>query len=216
MNLKIDWSLYLVTDRQLSLGRSIIDVVESAVAGGVSVVQLREKDISTREFVELGKILLKILKPQNIPLIINDRLDVTLAIGADGLHIGQSDLHYHDARKILGEKFLLGLSVETTEQVQEALHWNLSYIALSPLFSTPTKTDTAPPWGLKGLKEIRPRIHCPLIAIGGIHPHNSKEILEAGADGLAIVSAICSAPSPKEASAQFRKIINETRKKECP
>jgi thiamine-phosphate pyrophosphorylase len=216
MNSPIDWSLYLVTDRQLSLGRSIIDVVESAVAGGVSVVQLREKDISTREFVELGQILLKILKPQNIPLIINDRLDVTLAIGADGLHIGQSDMHYCDARNILGEKFLLGLSVENSEQVQEALHWNLSYMALSPLFSTSTKTDTSPPWGLEGLKEMRPRIHCPLVVIGGIHPHNSKEILAAGADGLAVVSAICSAPSPKEASAKFRKIIHETKKKTCP
>lgn len=212
MTKTIDWSLYLVTDKELCLGRSLIEVIESAVAGGVSVVQLREKNISTRDFVELGKSVLKILRPKKIPLIINDRLDVTLAIGADGLHIGQSDLHYYDARTILGEKFLLGLSVETKEQVQEARNWDLSYMALSPLFATPTKTDTAAPWGLEGLIDIRSSISCPLVVIGGINTSNSKEIIKAGADSLAIVSAICSATSPKDASAQFRKVINEARK----
>ncbi len=209
MNKPIDWSLYLVTDRELCMGRSLVEVVEASVQGGVSVVQLREKDISTREFVELGKILLKILRPKNVPLIINDRLDVTLAIGADGLHIGQSDLHYHDARKLLGEKFLLGLSVENREQVNEAKNWDLSYMALSPLFSTPTKTDTAPPWGLEGLKEIRKEISCPLVVIGGINMKNANEVIDAGADSLAIVSAICSAPSPYEASKEFRSVFNK-------
>lgn len=209
MNKPIDWSLYLVTDRELCMGRSLVEVVEASVQGGVSVVQLREKDISTREFVELGKTLLKILRPKNVPLIINDRLDVTLAIGADGLHIGQSDLHYHDARKLLGEKFLLGLSVENREQVHEAKDWDLSYMALSPLFSTPTKTDTAPPWGLEGLKEIRKEISCPLVVIGGINMKNASEVINAGADSLAIVSAICSAPSPYEASKEFRSVFNK-------
>lgn len=209
MNKNIDWSLYLVTDRELCMGRSLVEVVEASVQGGVSVVQLREKDISTRDFVELGKTLLKILRPKNVPLIINDRLDVTLAIGADGLHIGQSDLHYHDARKLLGEKFLLGLSVENREQVKEAKDWDLSYMALSPLFSTPTKTDTAPPWGLEGLKEIRKEIECPLVVIGGINMKNAREVINAGADSLAIVSAICSAPSPYEASKEFRSVFKE-------
>ena len=172
-------------------------------------MQLREKDISTRDFVELGKTLLKILRPKNVPLIINDRLDVTLAIGADGLHIGQSDLHYHDAKKILGDQFLLGLSVENREQVNEAKNWDLSYMALSPLFSTPTKTDTAPPWGIEGLKEIRKEIDCPLVVIGGINMNNAKEVIHAGADSLAIVSAICSAPSPYEASKKFRSVFSE-------
>lgn len=208
MNKNIDWSLYLVTDRELCLGRSLIDVIEASVQGGVSVVQLREKDISTREFIDLGRSIKKIL-PKNVPLIINDRLDVAMTIGADGLHIGQSDIHYHDAKKILGNNFLLGLSVENKEQVKEARNWDLSYMALSPLFSTPTKTDTAPPWGLDGLKEIRKEIECPLVVIGGINMKNAKEIIEMGADGIAVVSAICSAPSPYDASKKFRSIFQE-------
>jgi len=212
MNTMIDWSLYLVTDKELCLGRPLLDIVESAISGGVSVVQLREKNCTTREFVDIGKSLLKILRPKKIPLIINDRLDILLAIGADGLHIGQQDLHYHDARSLLDKnsekKFLLGLSVENIEQVKEAKNYDLSYMALSPLYSTTTKKDAAPPWGLDGLKMVRQNTNCPLIAIGGINTQNASEIIKAGANGLAIVSALCSSPSPQKAAIEFIKTIN--------
>ncbi len=205
----IDWSLYLVTDPHLTLGRPMIEIVMEAVKGGVSVVQLREKESSTRDFVELARALKKALTPYHVPLIINDRLDVMLASGADGLHIGQSDLSYQDARNLLGPDALLGLSVENEQQVQAAKEWQLSYLALSPLFSTPTKTDTAAPWGLEGLKKIRPEVHCPLVVIGGIHLQNAKEVLAAGADSLAIVSAIMSAPNVAQRAQEFRQIIGE-------
>lgn len=213
MRRQIDWSLYLVTDRELSLGRSLVEVVESAVQGGVSVVQLREKDISSREFVQLGQALLKILKPKNVPLIINDRADIALAIKADGLHIGQGDLHYNDARAILGPDYLIGLSVENETQMEEARSFDVDYLALSPVFPTPTKTDTAPPWGLEGIKRARTLTTLPLVTIGGINLKTASDVLRAGADGLAIVSAICSAPSPAEASREFVRLIQKEKRK---
>jgi thiamine-phosphate pyrophosphorylase len=203
----VDYSLYLVTDRDLSLGRPIEQVVESAVRGGVTVVQLREKNCSTREYIELAKRVLSILKPMNIPLIINDRVDVALAVGADGVHIGQSDMPYKEARRIMGEDAIIGLSVETFEQAIEAETLDADYLGVSAIFSTPTKTDIANEWGLDGLRKLRAQSRHVLIGIGGINPTNAKAVMEAGADGLAVVSAICSTPDPEQVSRQLSTII---------
>lgn len=152
MRKDIDLSLYLVTDRDLSLERTLEEVVTEAVAGGVTIVQLREKGASTGEFVELARRLMGVLKPIGIPLIINDRVDVALAVDADGVHIGQSDMTYADARRLLGPEKIIGLSVESFEDIEAANALDVDYIGISPVYGTPTKKDTAKPFGLEGLQ----------------------------------------------------------------
>ncbi len=202
-----DLKLYLVTDRALSLGRDIAWIVEEAVKGGVTMVQLREKDCSTRDFIELATGLKEKLRPFNVPLIINDRIDVALASDADGVHIGQSDMPYHMARKILGKNKIIGLSVETMDQVLEANNLDVDYIGISPVFSTPTKTDTFQPFGLDGVAKVMDISKHPAVAIGGINNSNVKDIFNAGANGVAVVSAICSADNPKTATEELVKLI---------
>ena len=196
--------LYLVTDRGLSLGRDIEWIVGEAVAGGVTMVQLREKDIDTREFVALGLRLKDLLAPLGVPLIINDRIDVALAVGADGVHIGQSDMPYELARQILGPEKIIGLSVETLDQVREANLLDVDYIGVSPVYATPTTTDTAPPFGLEGLREAVALSRHPGVAIGGMNADTAPAVLSTGIEGIAVVSAICSAPDPRAAAAALR------------
>lgn len=203
-----DLSLYLVTDRPLSLGRDMEWIVEEAVKGGVTMVQLREKDCSTREFIELAVRVKKALQPHNVPLIINDRLDVALAADADGLHIGQSDMEYGTARKLLGKDKIIGLSVENIEQVHQANELDVDYIGISPVFSTSTKTDTALPFGLTGVEQTMKISRHPAVAIGGINLSNAADIMLAGANGIAVVSAICSAESPMEAAKLLKEKID--------
>jgi thiamine-phosphate pyrophosphorylase len=209
-----DYSLYLVTDRALSNPRTIEEVVSSAVSGGVTAVQLREKDCSTREYIDLALKLQRILIPLNIPLIINDRIDVALAVNADGVHIGQNDMPFNDVRRLMGQDAVIGLSVETLEQAIEAEKLDADYLGVSPIFKTPTKTDTAAEWGIEGLKALSKRSSHKLIAIGGINKSNAEAVLNAGADGLAVVSAICSEPDPEEAARQLRVIIRKNREAE--
>lgn len=199
--------LYLVTDRELSLGRSLEEVVSESVKGGVTVVQLREKDASTGEFIELARRLMKLLKPLRIPLIINDRVDVALAVDADGVHIGQSDMSYEDARRLLGPDKIIGLSVENFKDIEAANALDVDYIGISPVYGTPTKTDTAEPFGLEGLrKAVQMSVH-PTVAIGGMNASTIGEVMAAGTDGVAVVSAICSAENIRKATSDLREIV---------
>lgn len=199
--------LYLVTDRELSRCRTLEEVVSEAVAGGITIVQLREKDASTGEFVELAMRLKEILKPYNIPLIINDRVDVALAVDADGVHIGQSDMAYRDARRLLGPDKIIGLSVESFSDIEAANALDVDYIGISPVYGTPTKTDTAEPFGLEGLrKAVEMSVH-PAVAIGGMNAATIAEVMAAGADGVAVVSAICSAENIRKATSELRSIV---------
>ena len=200
--------LYLVTDRDLSLGRSLEEVVSEAVAGGVTIVQLREKNASTGEFVELAFRLKEILKQYNVPLIINDRVDVALAVDAEGLHIGQSDMPYEIARKLLGPDKIIGLSVENMDDLLEVNKLDVDYVGISPVYGTPTKTDTAEPFGLEGLRRaVQLSVH-PTVAIGGMNASTIADVMEAGTDGVAVVSAICSAKSPRLAAKELNEIIS--------
>ncbi len=200
-----DLSLYLVTDRPLSLGRNIEWIVEEAVIGGVTMVQLREKDCSTREFIDLAIRLKQILTSYKVPLIINDRVDVVLATDADGLHIGQSDMPYKLARRILGGKKIIGLSVENLDQVNEANTLNVDYIVISPAFNTATKTNTNIPFGLDGIRQVMALTRHPAVAIGGINIENAPLVMLAGANGIAVVSAICSANNPRKAAMELKR-----------
>lgn len=210
MNINSNLELYLVTDEAACLGRDFFWVVEEAVKGGVSMVQLREKSLSTRAFIDRAKRLKSLLQTYNVPLIINDRVDVALAVDADGVHIGQSDMPFQTAHRLLGEGKIIGLSAEKRPDLLEAEHWNLSYVAVSPLFATPTKTDTDKPWGLEGLQWARQQSRHPLVVIGGLHTGNARDAVMNGANGIAVVSAICSAPSPREAAKELKTIAQDS------
>ena len=203
--------VYLVTDRDLCCNRSLLDVVLQAVQSGTAYVQLREKDLSTRDFVEEAIAVKKLLLPFHVPLIINDRIDVALACGADGVHIGQNDMPYETARRLMGDRAMIGLSVETWADVEASQNLDVDYIGVSPVFPTPTKTDTKEAWGLEGLQKIKSFSRHPLVAIGGINAFNARTVVQAGADCLAVVSAVCSADDPAAAVAKLQSIINEER-----
>ena len=204
-------SLYLVTDRSLSLERPLETVVEEAVRGGVTMVQLREKDASTLDFYNLAMRLKSILRPYNVPLIINDRLDIALACDAEGLHIGQSDMPYAVARRLLGKDRIIGLSVESIQDATDANNLDVDYIGISPVFGTQTKTDTAPALGLEGIREITRISGHPSVGIGGINLTNAQDIIQAGANGISVVSAIMSAPDPRQSARQLKEIINKSK-----
>ena len=199
--------LYLVTDRPLSLGRPIEEIVSEAVAGGVTMVQLREKDCPTGEFVALARRLKALLAPLGVPLVINDRVDVALAVDADGVHIGQSDMPYEDARRLLGRDKIIGLSVENFSDLERANSLDVDYVGISPVYGTPTKSDTAEPFGLEGLRRAVAMSAHPTVAIGGMNAQTIGEVMAAGTDGVAVVSAICSAPSPRKAAQELLHII---------
>ena len=192
--------VYLVTDRSLCLGRSVTAVVADAVKAGLACVQLREKTLSTRDFLDQALALKPILRSAGIPLLINDRVDIALAAGADGVHLGQTDMPYAAARRLLGPSAVIGLSVETWEDVTAAQDLDVDYLGVSPIFATPTKTDTKSPWGLEGLARIRAWSRHPLVAIGGLNAANAPAIIRAGADAVAVVSAICSDQNPYAAA----------------
>ncbi len=143
----IDYSLYLVTDRGLARGRPTLEIVRAAVDGGASVVQLREKDCSTRDFIEQALAIKEFLMDRAVPLIINDRVDVAQAVKADGVHLGQTDMPLETAKKILGDSMIIGISAESLQDAIEAEKGGADYLGVSPIYATPTKTDTAPPPG---------------------------------------------------------------------
>lgn len=191
--------LYLVTDSRITDTQALLAMVDAAVRGGARLVQLREKTLATRAFVERARVLKTLLAPREVPLIINDRLDVALASGADGLHIGQDDIAPEDARRLMPHG-LIGLSLENLEQLGAAERAPVDYYGLSPLFATATKTDIGPPLGLVVLRTLRARTRRPVVAIGGINESNAAAAMGAGADALAVVSAVSAVPDPEAAA----------------
>ncbi len=213
MRRSFDLSLYLVTDSELAGSRSLEDIVCEAVAGGVTIVQLREKELSTGEFIARARRLKAALAPYNVPLIINDRVDVALAADVDGVHIGQSDMSYADARALLGDDKIIGLSVESLDEVVAANALDVDYIGISPLHATPTKSDTAAPFGVAGCQQAVNLSTHPSVAIGGINLGNIAETMGCGVDGVAVVSAIVCAENPRAASSELLQAIGKSRPK---
>jgi thiamine-phosphate pyrophosphorylase len=207
------WDVYLVTDRVLSMGRSTRSVVEAAVRGGVSAVQLREKECETRQFYEECLMIRDFLKSSRVPLIINDRIDIALAVDADGVHVGQQDMPVRVARKLLGPGKIIGLSVTRPEEINEEAEAYADYLAISPVFFTTTKEDIATPWGLEGIKRARSMTDHPLVAIGSIKHDNARDVILAGAQSVAVVSGIVSAPDPEAAT---RDLVKEVRAAKTP
>ncbi len=208
MRRNLDYRLYLVTDRTMVKNRSLSELVEIAVDNGVTVVQLRDKESGIKEFTRQALKLRQVLKPYRIPLIINDRVEVALAVDADGIHLGQSDMDPAEARYLLGNDKIIGLSVENEQDVDRAEELDVDYLGVSPIFSTPTKTDTIGAWGLNGLSEISRKSRRKLVAIGGLDYSNAMQVIRNGADGIAVVSAICAADNPAAATQQLRLLID--------
>ncbi len=207
----IDFRLYLVTDRVLSVGRPLEKIVRESAAGGMTVVQLREKYAGAREFLEQAFLLRQVASELGIPLIINDRVDIALACRADGVHLGQEDMHCALARRIAGKDMIIGVSVSTADEALEAEADGADYLGVGPLFPTPTKADALPATGLGVLGVIRRAVRIPLVGIGGINYTNGGDVISAGADGVAVVSAIIASPDPGAAAQALRSAIDQAR-----
>ena len=202
----LDLSLYLVTDKSDDVER-FLKTIEEAINGGVSVVQIREKTADTLDFYNLALKVKEITTKHNVPLIINDRVDVALAIDADGVHVGQSDMPCEVTRKLVGPNKIVGVSAATIDEAKKAEKDGADYIGTGAVFPTSTKDD-APKITKKELKEIVDSIKIPVVAIGGITIDNASELTNTGIAGLSVVSAIMSADNPKESSKKLLEIFN--------
>ncbi len=208
-----DLGLYLVTDRPALAGRDLLDVVARAVTGGVSMVQLREKNAATREFVELARAVAGLLRPYRIPFLVNDRVDVALAVGADGVHVGQDDMHPADVRALLGPAAIIGLSVTGEDEARLARGLPVDYLGAGPVFTTATKPDAGAAQGLTGLAAMIALAGVPVVAIGAITCENAASVMAQGAAGIAVVSAVCAAADPCEAATALRRIVDASRRR---
>lgn len=195
--------LCLVTDRGLARGRPLTQIVDAAVRGGVTMVQLREKAATTRAFLEEARALKSLLAPLGVPLIINDRLDIAMAVDADGVHVGQTDLPVEVTRRILGPSKIVGLSISNASQLLRTETAGADYLGIGPIYQQQTKEDADPPLGVEGFRRLRELTQKPLLVIGGLNPDNWAPFLAAGADGIAVVSAIVAADEPGAAARQF-------------
>ncbi len=211
MQSKIDYSLYLVTDRGLSLGRSHLEIIKEAIAGGVTMVQLREKELDSGEFYKEAMQISQHLRSCGCPLIINDRVDIALAVDAEGVHIGQSDLPLPVVRKMLGPGKIIGVSVFTPEEAREAEAMGADYLGLSPIFMTATKPELVCQIGFEGIGPIRRATRLPLVGIGSMNETNAFEAVRCGLDGVAVVSAICSRPDVRAAAAIIRREVDRAK-----
>ncbi len=208
----VNWRLYGKTHAQLSRGRSHLAVIQAAIAGGATVVQYREKEGTTRQMIEEARALRELARRAGVPFIVNDRVDIALAVDADGVHVGQDDMPAPLARKLMGPEKIIGVSATNLEEALQAERDGADYIGAGPIFATPTKPDAAPPIGLEGLAEICRRVSIPVVAIGGINHENAGSVIEAGADGVAVVSAIVAAPDVEAAARRLREVVEAARR----
>ena len=208
----IDLRLYALVDPAVAGDRTLVDIA-ALIAGSATLVQLRDKHGSTRAMVEQARSLRDVLEPAGVPLLINDRIDVALAAEADGVHVGQDDMSVPDARLLLGRTAIIGLSVSTLRQAQNAPLELLDYVGVGAVFATGSKDDASAPIGISGLREIVRAIRTrapgfPICGISGINAGNAAEIIEAGADGVAVISALSLAPDPAQAALDLRAVVD--------
>ena len=213
MRRRLDLSVYLITDRTLCGARGVLDTVREAIAGGVSIVQLRDPEAKTRALVEEARALVALLRPAKIPFIVNDRVDVALAADADGVHIGLKDMVVADARRLIGRSRILGLSITSEADLDKADLDGVDYLGVGPIYASATKPDAAPPIAIGGLRAVAERTSLPIVAIGGLHAGNAEEAIDAGAQGIAVVSAICAAPDALVAAAELAKVVAAARRR---
>lgn len=205
-------SLYVVTDRNLSRGRSEEEVVLSAIRGGATAIQLRAKDWTDAEFLEVARKIREITRKMDVLFIVNDRVPIALEVGADGVHVGQKDIPAREARKVLGDDFILGVTAENPEQAVRAEADGADYLGTRAVFYTTTKKYEGPPLGLSGLKQIVNSVKIPVVAIGGINKENARSVLTTGVCGIAVVSAVVAQPDIEDAARKLREIVDSSKK----
>jgi thiamine-phosphate pyrophosphorylase len=207
----LKWSLYVVTDSRIIGSRSLIETVSRAIRGGAGIIQYREKSRSTRQMIHDAKSLCDLCHGMGAAFLINDRLDVALAVNADGVHVGQEDMPVDLARTLLGPGKLLGVSVRNLDQLRDATRMGADYLSVSPVFATATKPDHEEPVGLQGLKLLAREAHLPVVAIGGINRRNAAAVVGAGAQGLCVISEVLGADDPEETARELVRIIGTAR-----
>ncbi|MDO9549454.1 MAG: thiamine phosphate synthase [Methanoregula sp.] len=209
----MNFDLYVITDENIGLGRTHAEIAERAIAGGADAIQLRDKSLVSSELIQVGQAIRKLTRMSATLFIINDRLDVALACEADGVHLGQGDMCTDVARELAPPGFIIGVSVSTVQEAVLAEQEGADYVALSPTFSTESKQDAGPGHGLTMLREIRRNVSIPVIAIGGINCENIHDVITAGADGVAVISAVVGAADITAAARELKILI--TRSKEA-
>lgn len=208
--MKLQLELYAILDRAASRGRDLREILDAVITGGCRTVQLREKEWSTRQLLPMAQELRDRAQQAGVTFIVNDRLDLALAVDADGLHVGQDDLPAPIARRLLGSGMILGVSSHSVAEARQAQADGADYVAVGSVYPTGTK----PEFRLVGpglLRQVRPLIRVPLVAIGGITPDNVAEVIRAGADGVAVISAVCAAPDPTQATRELLQRIQTAR-----
>jgi thiamine-phosphate pyrophosphorylase len=202
-----NWRLYVITNEELS-GRTHVDITKDAIAGGADVIQLRDKTVSSKKLYEAGKTIRQLTRQAGVPFIVNDRLDIALAVDADGLHVGTDDLPVAVARRLLGRDKILGASARSLKEAVQAEKDGADYIGLGPIYEArSTKADTIEPQGLSLISTVKKHCNLPIIAIGGINAQNAVDVLKAGADGIAVISAIVTAPDITVAAHNLKTLL---------
>ncbi len=203
----MDLDLYVITDETIATGHTHVEIARLAIAGGADVIQLRDKCCGTRDLCRAGREIRELTRKTGTLFIVNDRLDVALACGADGVHLGRDDLRVDVARQIAPRSFVIGVSVRNPEEAVAAEEAGADYVVLSPIFSTTSKDDAGPGLGLAALREIREEVSIPVIAIGGISRDNVGAVIGAGADGVAVISAVVGQPDITTAARDLKSRI---------
>ena len=206
---RVDFRLYLITDRKvLSSHFSLLSSVEEALKGGVKAVQLREKDLGTRELLDMAYKMREITNKYKTKLFINDRVDIALSVEADGVHLGQNSIPPHAVRKIAKGKFMIGVSAHSIEEAKQAEEGGADFITLGPVYKTPSKLKYGQPLGVDIIRKAKAEISIPVFAIGGVKQFRIKEVMDAGADGIALISGILGAKDIKEKTGEFLRLLN--------
>lgn len=210
--MKLDLSVYAITDAKLARGRSHQQVIAAAIRGGATIVQYREKNASTRRMIDDAHALRDLCRANGVPFIVNDRVDVALAVDADGVHVGQDDMPASLARKLIGREKILGVSAENEEQARAAIADGADYVGAGAVFATATKADANQPIEIAGLLKIARVCTLPMVGIGGINSSNAASVIRAGAAGVAVISAIVSADDVERATRELRRVVEEARR----
>jgi thiamine-phosphate diphosphorylase len=208
---RLRWALrlYVLTDRGLSRGRSEVEVVQAALAGGATAVQLRWKAGPLAEAVQTGRALRELCRQAGALFVVNDRVDLALALDADGVHLGVEDLPLGEARQLAGERLILGFSPSTLDQALAAEQAGADYLGIGPVYGTATKADAGPAVGIEHVRQIVQAVSIPVVGIGGITASNARPVIEAGAAGVAVISAVVATDDPRAAAAALRAAVDE-------
>ena len=204
--------VYVITDAALARGRSAEQVVTAAIRGGADAIQYREKQASAREMVEVGRALRQITREAGVLFIVNDRVDVALAVDADGVHVGQDDIPADIVRRLLGPDKIVGVSAATPEEARRAKADGADYLGVGAIYATSSKADAGAATGPALLTQLKQAVDLPIVAIGGVSIHNAAEAVRYGADGVAVISAVVGAPDIAQATAALKAVVEEAKR----